>query len=57
MGNLPVRSVAVHSDLCNVRTFVSGESDVEDRRTDRRRETGKARGEGTDGESDRTPSS
>ena len=42
MGNLPVRSAAVHSDLCKVETVVSGEDGVEARRTDRRRETGNA---------------
>ncbi len=57
MGNLPVRSVAVHSERCNVRTFVSGESGAEERRTDRRRETGIAEGEDKACESARTKSS
>ncbi len=49
MGNLPVRSAAVHSDRCKVKTLVSGEEGVEARRTDRRRETGKAEDTGKAG--------
>ena len=57
IGNLPVRSAAVHSDRCRVLTRVSVEEGEEARRLDRREERGKVGGGGTARESSSSKSS
>ena len=57
IGNLPVRSAAVHWDRCIVLTKVSREEGEEARRLDRRKDRGKMEGRGSAGKSSSSKSS